>query len=254
MKNQKKTNKRVFIRALWGVFDEAHRITRRRFQTDSDIGKLIKSNYNEPFISYTFGKENHDFLLKCGFNSILIHDEPFKWDLVKYQYRHKLEILKYAMEEDGYDEIVHLDWDCFPTRKLIPDFWDTFGKKEIVQANLQKYRASKCYWRKDRATQKYLPNGGYFYIRDKSIPSRLIKIWEGMKKNKQSAEPAMAKLMDEIGGGWQGIEHYWDHFEVETCNLKRKSPYSIADRQNKNSCFIHHAGGKTKSVEKIQGK
>ena len=249
MKKIKKKNKRGFIRALWGVYDDSHRIKRRRFQTDSDISKLLKSNHNDPFISYTFGKENHAFLTKCGINSILIHDEPFKWDLVKYQYRHKLEILRYAMEEDGYDEIVHMDWDCFPTKKLPENFWDVLGEKEIVQANLQKYRASKCYWRKGKDARHYLPNGGFFYMRDKTLPARMIKIWEGMKKNKQSSEPTMAKLIDEVGGGWQGIEHYWENFEVEACNLRRKSPYSPSARGNKRHCFIHHAGGRTKNVK-----
>jgi len=241
--------KRAFIRALWGVHDRSHRIKSRRFQTDSDIGKIIKNNYNEKFIVYTFGKENHNDLLRSGFDSRLIHDAPFKWDLVKYQYRHKLEILKYAFDEDGYDEILHLDWDCFPTKRITPNFWESFGEKETVQANLQKYRARKCYWRKGIENQKYLPNGGYFYIRDKHAPDKLIKIWEGMDKNQQSAEPSMAKLLDDMMGGWEGeesIEKYWELFEPESCNLKRKSPYDAKRRLDKNSCFMHYAGGRTK--------
>ena len=176
-----KAVKRGFVRALWGIYDNSHRIKRRRYRTDNDMSELIKCNYNEPFVVYTFGKENHEFLMKTGFNSILIHDEPFKWDLVQYQYRHKMEVLRYAMEEDGYDEIVHLDWDCRPVKRLPVDYWDTLGKKEIVQANLQKYRASKCYWRELKADRYYIANGGYFYIRDKSVPAKIIKIWEAKK-------------------------------------------------------------------------
>jgi hypothetical protein len=241
-----KTNskpKRVFMRAMWGIHDDSHKITNRRFRVDRNLERLITNNYNEHFISYTFGKETHETLLKIGINSIMVSENPFEWDLIDFQYRHKLEVLKIAFD-DGYDEIVHLDWDCYPTKKMPSDFWETCNKKEVIQANLQKYKAGKCSWREKKQDWRYIPNGGFVYIRDKSLPERLIKIWENQKKHKRSAEPALGKLTDEIMDGWHGIEKYWDLFEPEACNLLRRSAYAGSRRVAKNSCFIHHAGGK----------
>jgi hypothetical protein len=245
MRKRRKQPKRGFIRGLWGIHDESHRIKKRRFQTDSDIAKLIKNNYNEEFIVYTYGKENHKFLMKTGFRSILIHDEPFKWDLIKFQYRHKLELFKYAIEEDKYDEYVFLDWDCFPTKRLFPDYWKELGKREVFQANLTRYKASKCYWREDRDSRHYLPNAGYVYIRDKSLPDKFIEAWGEMKKNKQSAEPPLAKVIDDMSGGWQGLDYYLNRFEPVECKLKRRAPFNQI-KDDKLSCFLHTAGGRTK--------
>jgi hypothetical protein len=236
--------KRAFMRAMWGVHDDSHRITNRRFRVDRNMERLITNNYNEPFIVYTYGKETHETLSKIGFNSIMLSENPFEWDLIDFCYRHKLEALRYAFEEDGYDEIIHLDWDCYPTKKMPSDFWEVLGQKEAIQANLQKYKAGKCNWRDNRPDYRYIPNGGFLYIRDKEIPAKLIEIWDNQKKYKRSAEPALGRLTDDMMGGWKGIDTYWDLFEPEFCNLRKRSAYVPERRHAKNSCFIHHAGGK----------
>jgi len=233
--------KRGFIRGLWGINDKSHHIKERKYRVDNNIGAIIKNNYNETFVCYTYGKDSHEYMIKCGFNSILIDNEPFKWDLIENQYRHKLEILRYAMEEDKYDEIVLLDWDCFPLKRLPSNFWEELGKKGVMQANLMKYRRPKCYWRESKEAHHYLPNAGFLYIRDKSIPAKIIQAWEWVKNNKQSAEPAMAKVMDDMTDGWKGLEHYQTNFEPEFCKLARKSPYPNSSK--KDICFQHNAGG-----------
>ena len=94
--------KRGFIRALWGVYDKSHRITQRRYRMDNDINKILKNEFNEPFTTYVYGKENYEHLLEMGLEDvILLDDNPAPFDLVKHQYRHKLEIINHAIK--NYD-------------------------------------------------------------------------------------------------------------------------------------------------------
>jgi len=233
--------KKGFIRALWGIHDRGHRITRRRFRVDRNIKTIMNSKYNIPFVVYVMGKENFEAIRELGFVCRLINDDPAPFDLVKHQYRHKLEVIKYAMEEDGYDELVYMDWDCFPKKNLPPDFWQELGKKEVFQANLQLYHRRKAHWRK-RELRK-VPNGGFIYLRDKTLPQKAINWWEklGMGDND---EPAWARLTDEMVGGWKGVEKYWDLFEPMFCNLHKSSPYTTEQLKSKNVCFLHYQGGR----------
>jgi hypothetical protein len=231
--------KRAFIRALWGVHDKSNRILKRRYRTDLNMNDIKKNQFNEPFITYVFGEENFRYLKNSGFdNCILLTKEPNKYDLVNETYRHKLEILRYAMEEDGYDEIVHMDWDCIPTKKLSVNFWNELGAKESFQACLMQYKRDKCPWRK--IDQKKVPNGGYCYIRKKEIPSQIIKIWGSTEnENKRSCEPAMGLYLDKLHGEWIGVEKYLALHEPMSCILSSRSVYK---KDKKDYCFIHYAG------------
>jgi len=231
--------KRGFIRGLWGIFDNSHRITNRRFRVEKNIKDLLLNKNNTKFVTYVFGIENFSILDGLGVKDIvLVNNSPFQFDLVKHQYRHKMEIIKKAMEEDGFDEVVYLDWDCIPTCPLPNDFWETLGKKDAIQANLIQYHRKKCFWRQE--DQRKVPNGGFLYIRDKTIPSRAIKIWETIPQDND--EVAWAKLTDEMMGEWKGIETYWDRFEPMVCDLHRSSPYSPEKLKEKKLCFRHFQG------------
>lgn len=231
--------KRGIIRGLWGIYDRSHRITSRRYRMNNDMNLIRKNKYNEPFIVYVFGQENYEEAKKKGFNCILIDKEPFRFDLVKYQYRHKLEILKYAMEEDAYDEILYLDWDCIPQKRMPVNYWDILGQKEVFQACLQLYHRRKAFWRKTELRK--VPNGGFLYIRDKLIPERAIQLWEKLGRG-DNDEPAWAKLTDDMAGGWQGIDKYWELFEIPFCNLHKASAFPLDKIKKKDVCFIHYQG------------
>ncbi|MFA7219301.1 MAG: hypothetical protein WC119_02195 [Synergistaceae bacterium] len=233
--------KRGFIRALWGIPDSSHRITKRRFRVNKNIQFIKDSKFNQPFKTYVMGRDNYEGLKELGFDCELIYEEPSKFDLIKHQYRHKLEIIKHAMEVDGYDELVYMDWDCFPQKQLPNSFWDEMGKKEVFQATLQMYHRRKAYWR-DEELRK-VPNGGFIYLRDKTLPQKAIELWGKLGKG-DNDEPAWAKLTDDIAGGWKGIEKYWELFEPMFCNLHRSSPYTPEKLATKNVCFIHYQGGR----------
>jgi len=232
--------KRAFIRALWGVHDDSDRVLKRRYRMDKNVPVILKNKFNEPFITYVFGQENYDELKRIGCqNLILLSKEPHMFDPLQSQYRHKLEIIRYAMEEDGYDEILHLDWDCIPQKRIPSDFWETLGKKETFQGCLQSYKHAKCHWReKDR---NVVPNGGFVYFRDKNAINKIIKIWEDMG-SKKSAEPPMAKYVDEQMGGWKGRMEYWKLYEIDFCNLHKNSAHPKELILTKNQCFIHNQG------------
>lgn len=230
--------KRAFIRGLWGVYSHEDTITQRRFKMDNDINKVLKNKYQIPFTTYVFGSENERKLKDFGISDIkLIDKNSNPYNLSLYQYRHKLDILKLAMED--FDEIIYIDWDCEMKKSLPLEFWNIMGKREYVQANLQQYKVKKCLWRGQTDTRK-LPNAGFLYIRDKNFPDEIIKFWEKSKGN--SAEPPLAQAMDERSGGWVGMDKYWDLYEPDFCNLWQDSVYDKKKLKEKDQCFIHYQG------------
>ena len=164
--------KRAFVRGLWGIYSNENDLIKRRYKMDFDIKDTIKNKYSPPSVTYVYGEENFNYLKNLGVRKLkLVSKDPFKYNLSKHQYRHKLDIYKMAMED--YKEIVYIDWDCVAQKKLPNDFWGQMGKKEYCQANLQQYKRVQCRWR-GRSDRRKLPNGGFLYIRDKTFPDEII--------------------------------------------------------------------------------
>ena len=233
--------KRLYMRAFWGIDDNSNRILRRKERVKNNINQILKNKHKEPlFFTYVFGKENLKLLMSLGVkNCILIHDAPFKYDLVQEQYRHKLEAIRYAFEEDKCDEMIHLDWDCVPQKPITDEVWNILGKKEAFQANLIQYRREKARWR-GKIDSRKIPNGGFVYIRNKTYPQKLIKYWEELRG--PSAEPPMAKFVDELMGGWQGMMKYAELFEPDVVKVHRMSPLPDELILKKNVYWIHYQG------------
>jgi len=231
--------KRGFIRCVWGIYDNSHRITARRTKIDTDIQRIKQCQFNEPFRVYVYGKDNFERMKKENFDCVMIDKRPNPFDLIKHQYRHKLELIRYAMEKDNYDELVYLDWDCVPQKKLISDFWEKCSQRGPIQACFQQYHRKKCFWRS--IDQRKVPNGGFLYIRDKTLPDRAIKYWEAMPQDND--EPAWAKLIDELMGGWKDspacLKKYWDIHETYYCSLWNSSAFPADLLKTKDVNFIH---------------
>jgi hypothetical protein len=242
---------RGFIRALWGDVSNLR---------NGKIAKEIidfKDRDKDWFTIYVFGKENKDWLDEIGYKTILVDEEPSLWSLSENMYRHKLEVFERATED--FDEYVFLDWDCVPVGD-ISNSWTDLNKKDSFQANLFQYRTKKCLWRKED-TRKTC-NGGFVYIRDKSIPSKMIKNYDNfsnmlhikreIRKRKGldlrlreksllfDDEPSMSKYVDDSCGGWPGVEYYWNHFEPSVCNLRKKSVYGPERLKTKECMFMHN--------------
>ena len=243
--------KRTFIRCVWGSYstnedlkNEAAKIWKgtdklaRRSKIDTDIELIRQNKFNEPFVVYVYGKDNYEKIKSLGLDCVLVDENPAPFDQIRYVYRHKLELIKYAMEVDGYDEIVYLDWDCRPQKKLPNNFWDEFQKKRPIQACLQQYRRKKCLWRSDDIRK--VSNGGFVYLRDKTIPSKVIEIWKTMPQDND--EPAWTKYIDDDMGGWKGQDEFIKNYEAPFCNLHRMSPIPPEILKAKDICFIHFQG------------
>ena len=234
--------KRIMMRAFWGINDLSNNIVKRKFRVDQYITKIKENPYCKNFITYVWGKENFEGLKELGFNCELVWDEPFQWDLVECQYRHKLEALKIAMR--NYDEILHVDWDCIPLKEEDDNMWELMENKSSFQANLIRYKKHKLFWRD--CDRNIVPNGGCVFISDKTIPDKLINYWEELQG--PSAEPPMAKYIDEQMGGWKGAEAYWDLFEIPIAMTHRMRvfPKDKLPLKLDNLYFMHYQGGKTK--------
>lgn len=204
-----------------------------------DITTILDNPYTVPFTTYVFGKDNYNLLTEKGVSCVLLNEKPFIYDLQKEFWRHKLDVLKYAMEIDQHEEIVYLDWDCIPQRPMTDEFWNTLSKKREIQANLEFYTRKKCMWR-GKVDIRKVSNGGFLYIRDQGIPQKLMDTWSNLPAEaKFWDEIAFSKYIDDLTGGWKGIEAYWKEFEPDVCNLKRRSAYSDELLSTKNVFFIH---------------
>jgi hypothetical protein len=230
--------KRAYIRALWGIYDKSTNIKKRRYRIDNDIKTIQNNPYQHDYIVYVFGDDNYNMLKEKNVKCVKVDSRPFLFDIDKHQFRHKLELIKVAMED--YDEIVYLDWDCIPKKEITDDVWKHLNKKEKIQATLQQYHRRKCPWRNEELRK--VPNGGFIYLRDKTLPDLAIKKWEELGRQ-DNDEPSWAKITDELMGGWQGIDKYWDLFEPMCCNLHKSSPYSEEKLKSKNVLWIHYQGG-----------
>ena len=235
--------KRGFVRALWGVYiNDIYNFHRQKIDGEIEFAKHCR--YLEPFTTYVFGKDNYEHLKSCNVEQNIVKlasNEPILWDMETQCYRHKLEAFKLGMQD--FDEIVFLDWDTVPTKPLPPDFWEVLSKKDPIQAALIQYKIkskSSPYWRK--VNRSWASGAAWLYIRDKTIPDKIIKVWEDLGKG-WSEELAITKYIDESMGGWKGLEEYQKRFEPDCFYHPRPhksrpihSPDFIAAKK---PCFWH---------------
>jgi len=240
----RKDKKVGFIRTLWGVPEKVRGEFFQRTKVDTDVNYLLKLPNQIPFVSYTFGEDNHKYLLDKGINSVLIDKRPYVFDMKTEQYRHKLEVFKLGMEEFG--EMVFLDWDTVPTSKIPDNFWEEQRKRKPFQSVLRGYRWVKCPWRKNQDLHRMCPCASYVYFRDKQIPIDMIKQWETLDF-KLYEEAAMAKYVDSIEGEPTNVhgfkKFWWDNYEAMYFNLfirsARARVFSVQENNVKPACFTH---------------
>jgi len=214
-----------FIRALWGVYDHAGKshFWARRTKIDNDIELVLHNKYMPNFKTYVFGKDNYKFLVDKGYNCQLLDDNPVVWDIDTQQFRHKFEAFKFAAEE--FDKFVFLDWDMMMIKPLPSDFWDVLAQKATLQAVMRIYHKRKAFWR--GAGARTVPCGSFIYVGDKTIPIKLIEIWEQLNKP-WGEEVVMGKYTEDIMGGFTGspedMEKYWNMFEPPYFTLQQMFP------------------------------
>jgi hypothetical protein len=203
-----------FVRTLYGNLTD---------KIKSEIQNSIENDiekFDFKFICYTYGEENHRFLIDHGIYSFMKSKESLIFPY-EYSLRHKLESYKYAAED--FDEFAHVDWDCNLTAKVPDNIFDEMKKKGEMQACLYKWRRLVGKWRvaaKDIEEIKCFANTSFLYIRNKSLPQEAINIYDNDKLSlnqwkKKNDEMAISYLFDQLSGGWQGLEYWKKNFEIE---------------------------------------
>lgn len=227
---------RGFVRTLWGVGDINNKWFKHRLWINDHLQYLKFNQYDQPFTALVFGEDNYKQLVDMGFNCQLVDKRPVVWDMNKEQYRHKIEALKIGMTL--FDEMVFLDWDTQLKEPLPNDFWESLQKKSPIQASLRQYHRKKAIWRKD--DPRKVPCAAFIYLRDKSIPDKLIQIWEDLGRP-STEECVLMKYMDDSIGGWKGLDVYFELFEPEFFNLEGDAQIFSDEkyRARKRDCFEH---------------
>lgn len=229
--------KTEFVRTLFGNLTD---------KIKSEIQYSIKNDIEKfgfKFICYTYGEENHKYLIDRGINSVMKSKENFIYEY-KISLRHKLESYKYAAED--FDEFVHVDWDCNLTAKVPDNIFDKMREKGEMQACLYKWHHLVGKWR-SRAVNieeiKCFANTSFLYIRNKSLPQEAIKIYNDdtitiNRWKKGNDEMVISYLFDQISGGWQGLEYWEKNFEPEY-SMQGLTPVFT----NKSNAIFLHDGG-----------
>jgi len=239
--------RRGFVRCLWGTTG-VKLFRRRKKVVFGDIEFIKYNKFENPFLIYVFGEDNLKILNDAGYtNCKLLSKEPSLWNCKKdniQQYGHKLKVLQEAAKD--FDEFIFLDWDSLPIKPLPVDFWDVMSKKQPLQAHLRRY-GNKDKWIKSRGAiwrdknVNLRPCASFVYIRGQEIANKIYELWE--KDKSWADEKTLAKITDDITGGWQGVNKYWDMFEPYSFTLFRDAGNCIAYPQSllvqKDLCFLH---------------
>jgi len=207
---------RMFIRALWGVpQSRGCRMLRRRLtKMPSDLLNAWKCPFHLDFVAICFGHDNYKACKEMGFESVQVSDKPFVYDLSEHFYGHKIASVQYAFDKLGATELVYLDWDCYPIVPVTDTLWEELGKKSAMQAPITRYARSFCPWRADfdGHAQRYLPNGGFVYMRGNGMSGALQEAYDATGQPCND-EVALAWLADKMDGGWKGIMPYCEKHE-----------------------------------------
>jgi len=227
---------KAFIRALFGEYGKDY--PQHRGNLDIEINAIVKNKYTEHFVTYVMGVSNYEALQDKGLDCVLIDDRPM---VLKESFVNKIVCLKAAMED--YDEIVFLDWDCVPVKKLPDNFWNIMVSKESIQCPLYRCTRRVNTWRTGRIQPKILSGGFFVYVRDKNIPSTLLEWYDEPVNlpNKWTDETYYSKYIDNMMGGCDDgkgkfkYDEYMERFDPMVCNSRRSSFKNIMT----DYCFYH---------------
>jgi hypothetical protein len=165
-----------------------------------------------------------------------VSDEPIAWDNAKYICRHKIELMKIAL--DDFDEIVWVDWDCVQTRKIPANFWLRMSSGQPFKACLKRQKKPNCWWRSDRESMRFLPCTAVTYVRGKDTIKHVVDCWTETKMHAND-EIAFAKMSDNLLGGWKGPEVYCSNFDP-FCATTHRCQWITPDFLAKKEVILHH--------------
>lgn len=169
---------------------------------------------------YAYGEENYDALegyLPMHELELASPDPIVNWDGAPERnpedrntvnwgvsmWRHKLDAMRRALTEAP--QVIWLDWDVHQIADLPPDFWSRLADGPPFGACLRYYKRPQTWWR-PRGQQKAVPHGAWVYVRQEALDGILKAHEEHTPKS--TDEIAYARWLDEVHGGWIGVDRY----------------------------------------------
>ena len=137
-------SKRGFFRIMFGRPFGAPQAPGKRLGLDMGLDLAWLCARNDPdemrIPFFVFGKDNNDRLVDMGLRTVLLDRRPtVSCNSLPYSmFVHKFLAFEAAMGQ--YDEAVYLDVDCERVKPLPEDFWESHGRKSVLQTALFRYR------------------------------------------------------------------------------------------------------------------
>ncbi len=201
-----------FVRCLFGD----HRIF--NFPGVLDEARwCVAQRQPEPLLWYCYGEANRDHLRSCGVEPTMLSPESFcqfghdDGRGIKQQgivrggsslWRHKYPAIADALER--YPAAVWLDMDTLLSGPLPSDFWACMGKGQAFQGTLGQFGMRRVWWREEDIRK--LPLGMFLYWRGRETIRRMIDLYA--EHPGEWDQVVLARLVDEMMGGWKGPEAY----------------------------------------------
>lgn len=223
--------KRGFVRTLFGAPENW-----RWERMEREIAREAANPFlgRDGFVVYAMGEENERNLLRLGLTVEMVDRLPVIYERKNF-YRNRMVLWVEAMK--AFDEVIFLDWDCYPVKPIPVDLWDRLAQKSEIQAPLYMYKTPRCPWRTGMDAH-LVPNGGWVYLRRKDAPQRIFQHWDRFP-DIDLDESVMASWMDQEYQ-WSGSVDYYRRFEPYCISLTRtRRIYGGSVIQDKEDIFQH---------------
>lgn len=204
-----------FVHAIFGDF----RIPNYQSVLDEVSWCLGRPHQPEPTLWYCYGEANRDFLAGLGLRPTMMSREPFSrfgslveershhYNTIRFGssiWRHKYPAVRDALS--AYPAAVWLDLDTVLQSPLPADFWDRMAKGAAFQATLQQNFKRRAGWRGEKNEPRKTPAGACLYFRGTEAVEKLMAIYA--EKPHEWDLVTLARLTDDLMGGWKGSEQY----------------------------------------------
>lgn len=213
-----------FVRAIFGDA----RIPNFAHVLDEVRWCLAQPHQPTPTLWFAFGRANAAYLTSLGVAPILMDESPFSrfgsgrdeqphhYATVRYGssiWRMKYPAIRQALQT--HQEVVWLDLDTVLTQPLPADFWARMGQGAAFQGTLQQNHRKRAGHRMQQTWEgkgpvdddaRKTPAGACLYFRGLEAIDRLLAMYA--ERPFEYDLHVLARLTDELMGGWKGWQRY----------------------------------------------
>lgn len=228
-----------FIKALWGDQDSRN-YGRVKDAVSNYAAAPERSMESGNCVVYCFGSGNQKLVSDIGLETRLLDDchEPH-WYGSGPNWTHKVDAIAAGIEEFG--EVIWMDWDMRQLEPLDDKFWKEVRGRGPFQSGLTRYRRAYANWRGRHEDRNCLPGGGWLYFCGGDFTENLIDlIYKFLPRTKNRKgeyhyhdEYAMAMAIEEIHGGWKGVDWWNENYQPTVLLHPRGAIESSRERGGK---------------------